>query len=220
MLEIGELNQRVEVAAEARLLNTEDAAVGQNIESTRIVELPVAYRSVGQLALLVPGVSFGTRMGRATGGTGRTSPAGTAVALVAHGQTNQTQSLTLDGVDIKEPRYNTMTLVPALDAIAEFKVQTAAYSAEYGFSSGAQVQIVMKSGTNAFHGSLYEFLRNNTLDAENYFLNFQLAPGEARKKKDTFRRNQFGAFLSGPVILPGYNGRNRSCLSITRYAGK
>jgi hypothetical protein len=66
-LEIGELNQRVEVAAEARLLNTEDAAVGQNIESTRIVELPVAYRSVGQLALLVPGVSFGTRMGRATG---------------------------------------------------------------------------------------------------------------------------------------------------------
>src|SRR5579885_1446819 len=125
---------RVDVTAEARLLNTEDAAVGQNIESKRVVELPVAYRSVGQLALLVPGVSFGTRMGRATGATGRTSPAGTAVALVAQGQTDQTQGVTLDGVDVKEPRYNTMTLVPSLDAIAEFKIQTAAYSAEYGLS--------------------------------------------------------------------------------------
>ncbi|HWB98596.1 MAG TPA: carboxypeptidase regulatory-like domain-containing protein, partial [Bryobacteraceae bacterium] len=218
-LELGELAQRVEVSAEARLLNTEDAAVGQNIESKRVVELPVAYRSVGQLALLVPGVSFGTRMGRATGGTGRTSPAGTAVALVAHGQTDQTQGVTLDGVDVKEPRYNTMTLVPSLDAIAEFKVQTAAYSAEYGFSSGAQVQVVMKSGTNAFHGAAFEYLRNQVLDAENYFLNFQLAPGEQRKAKDAFRRNQFGAFLSGPVMLPHYDGRNRTFWSFN-YEGR
>ena len=139
-------------------------------------------------------------MGRATGGSGRTSPAGTAVSLVAHGQTDQTQGVTLDGLDVKEPRYNTMTLVPSLDAIAEFKVQTAAYSAEYGLGSGAQVQIVMKSGTNGFHGAAFEFLRNQVLDAENYFLNFQLAAGAERKPKDVFRRNQFGAFLSGPIV--------------------
>ncbi|HZT31335.1 MAG TPA: TonB-dependent receptor [Bryobacteraceae bacterium] len=218
-LEIGELTQSVDVTAEARLLNTEDAAVGQNIESKRVVELPVAYRSVGQLALLVPGVSFGTRMGRATGATGRTSPAGTAVALVAQGQTDQTQGVTLDGVDVKEPRYNTMTLVPSLDAIAEFKIQTAAYSAEYGLSSGAQVQIVMKSGTNSFHGAAFEYLRNQVLDAENYFLNFQLAPGQAHNNKSPFRRNLFGAFLSGPVVLPHYNGRNRTFWSFN-YEGR
>jgi len=73
-LEVGELSQRVEVTAEARLLNTEDAAVGQNIESKRVVELPTGYRNIGHLAVLVPGVQFGTRMGRATGSTGRTSP--------------------------------------------------------------------------------------------------------------------------------------------------
>ncbi|MBL8293762.1 MAG: carboxypeptidase regulatory-like domain-containing protein, partial [Bryobacterales bacterium] len=189
-LEIGDLSQKVEVTAEARLLNTEDAAVGQNIESKRIVDIPIAYRNVGHLALMVPGVSFGTRMGRSTGASGRTSPSGTAVSLVAHGQTDQTQSLTLDGIDVKEPRYNTMTLTPSIDALAEFKVQTAAYSAEYGLGGGAHVQMVMKSGTNAFHGSVYEFHRNSALDAEDYFLNFELAPNEARKNKNALRRHQ------------------------------
>src|SRR3954454_12795395 len=101
VLDVGEISQRVEVTADARLLNTEDAAVGQSIESKRVVEVPVAYRNVGHLAVMVPGVSFGTRMGRTTGSTGRTSPSGTAVSLVAHGQTDQTQSLTLDGIDVK-----------------------------------------------------------------------------------------------------------------------
>ncbi len=219
VLEVGEISQRVEVTAEARLLNTEDAAVGQSIESKRIVEVPVAYRNVGHLAVMVPGVTFGTRMGRTTGSTGRTSPSGTAVSLVAHGQTDQTQSLTLDGIDVKEPRYNTMTLTPSLDAIAEFRVQTAAYSAEYGLGGGAQVQIAMKSGTNAFHGTVFEFHRNSALDAEDYFLNFELAPGETRKNKNAFRRHQFGTFLGGPVLLPGYNGRNRTFWSFN-YEGR
>ena len=81
VLDVGEISQRVEVTADARLLNTEDAAVGQSIESKRVVEVPVAYRNVGHLAVMVPGVSFGTRMGRTTGSTGRTSPSGTAVSL-------------------------------------------------------------------------------------------------------------------------------------------
>ena len=200
-------------------MNTEDAAVGQSIESKRVVEVPVAYRNVGHLAVMVPGVTFGTRMGRTTGSTGRTSPSGTAVSLVAHGQTDQTQSLTLDGIDVKEPRYNTMTLTPSLDAIAEFRVQTAAYSAEYGLGGGAQVQIAMKSGTNAFHGTVYEFHRNSALDAEDYFLNFELAPGETRRNKNALRRHEFGTFLGGPVLLPGYNGRDRTFWSFN-YEGR
>jgi hypothetical protein len=218
-LEIGELTQSVQVTAEARLLNTEDAAIGQNVESKRVVELPIAYPSIGQLALTVPGVSFGTRMGITTGATGRTSPPGTAVALVANGQTDQTDGYTLDGVDVKEPRYNTMTLVPSIDAIAEFKIQTASYSAEYGLSSGAQVQVIMKSGTNSLHGTVFEYLRNQVLDAKNYFLNFQLPAGATPQNKSPFRRNLFGAFLSGPVVLPHYNGRNRTFWSFD-YQGR
>jgi Carboxypeptidase regulatory-like domain len=166
-LEVGEITQSVQVTAEARLLNTEDAAIGQNVESKRVVELPIAYPSIGQLALIVPGVSFGTRMGITTGATGRTSPPGTAVALVANGQTDQTDGYTLDGVDVKEPRYNTMTLVPSIDAIAEFKIH---------------------------------YLRNQVLDAKNYFLNFQLPAGATAQTKSPFRRNLFGAFLSGPMV--------------------
>jgi hypothetical protein len=218
-LQVGEVSQSVEVVAEVRLLNTEDAAVGQSIETKRIIDVPVAYRNIGHLAVMVPGVTFGTRMGRTTGSTGRTSPSGTAVSLVAHGQTDQTQSLTLDGVDVKEPRYNTMTLTPSIDAIAEFRVQTAAYSAEYGLGGGAHVQVAMKSGTNAFHGSLYEFHRNSALDAEDYFLNFELAAGETRRNKNALRRHQFGTFLGGPVLLPGYNGRNRTFWSFN-YEGR
>ena len=218
-LEIGELTQSVQVTSEARLLNTEDAAIGQNVESKRVVELPIAYPSIGQLALTVPGVSFGTRMGITTGSTGRTSPPGTAVALVANGQTDQTDGYTLDGVDVKEPRYNTMTLVPSIDAIAEFKIQTATYSAEYGLSSGAQVQVVMKSGTNDLHGAAFEYLRNQVLDAKNYFLNFQLPAGATPQAKSPFRRNLFGVFLSGPAVLPHYHGRNRTFWSFD-YQGR
>src|SRR6059036_937541 len=116
-LEVGQLTQVVEVKAEARLLNTEDAAVGQNIESQRIVELPVGYRNVGHLAITIPGVQFGPGMGRATGTGARTSPSGSTLELVAHGQPGQTQGVTLDGTDVKEPRYNRMTLTPSLDAI-------------------------------------------------------------------------------------------------------
>src|SRR4030095_3921860 len=175
-LQVGELTQQVEVLGERRLLNTEDAAVGQNIESKRIVDLPVGYRNVGHLAIVVPGVTFGNRMGRATGATGRTSPAGTVVYLSANGQSGDTQGITMDGIDTTEPRYNQMTLTPSLDAISEFKVQTAAYSAEFGLAGGAQVQIAMKSGTNQFHGSLYEFLRNSAMDAGDYFLHFERRP--------------------------------------------
>lgn len=217
-LEVGALAERIEVVGGLRLLETEEAAVGGNIESRRIVELPLAARNIGHLAVLVPGVIFGGRMG-ATTGEGGASPGGTSVALVARGQHEITQKITLDGVQAQESRSNTMSLMPSLDAIEEFKVQTAAYSAEFGLGGGAQVQVAMKSGTNEFHGSVYNFARNDALDAEDYFLNFGLAPGEARRPKSRFRQQHFGAFLSGPVYLPGYDGRNRTFWSFN-YEGR
>lgn len=218
-LEVGQLTQTVEVTAEARLLNTEDAAVGQALEQKRVVELPVGYRQVGFLAVTMPGVTFGEQEGAAGNGA-RTSPQGATVDLVAYGQPSQTQGVTLDGVDIKEPRYSRMTLQPSIDAIEEFKVQTATYSSEYGFSGGAQTQISMKSGTNALHGSVYEFLRNSALDAEDYFLNYNLPAGATRKPKNPLHRNVFGVYVGGPVVFPKlYNGKNRTFFSFN-YEGR
>lgn len=111
----------------------------------------------------------------------------------------------------KDPRVHTTNFVPSIEALEEFKIQTNAYSAEYGFGGGAQVTITMKSGTNDIHGTFFDFLRNDLFDAENYFLNFELAPGAQRLKKNTLRQNQFGFVLSGPVFFPKlYNGKNKT----------
>src|SRR5207249_4201987 len=98
----------------------------------------------------------------------------------------------------------------------ELKVQTGSYSAKYGTNNGALVQVSLKSGTNQLHGTLYEFLRNDHMDAADYFLNFQVPAGTALAAKNPLRRNQFGAFLSGPVRLPKvYNGKDRTFWSFS-----
>jgi hypothetical protein len=113
----------------------------------------------------------------------------------------------------EDPRVHTANFVPSIEALEEFKIQTNAYSAEYGFGGGAQVTITMKSGTNALHGTLFEFLRNDAFDAENYFLNFELAPGATRAKKNKLRRNQYGLVVSGPIwknkTFWGFNWESR-----------
>src|SRR5262249_7169746 len=110
------------------------------------------------------------------------------------------QAVSLDGVDAMMPLYNMTSWSPSIDAIEEFKVQTGSYSAEYGQGAGAHIQISIKSGSNQLRGAVFEFLRNDKLDAENYFLNFERPAGSARVAKDRLRRNQFGAFLAGPVV--------------------
>ena len=196
---VGEITETVEVSAAAVALNTENPTVGGVIENKRIVDLPLNGRNVTQLAVLVPGVQFGERTGRGDGLQGFPIP-GAGFSVSANGQRETLQVVSLDGVDAKDPRIHITNFVPSIEAIEEFKIQTNAYSAEYGFGGGAVTSITMKSGTNEFHGTLFEFLRNEALDAENYFLNFELAPGTARRPKDKFRRNQFGAVVSGPLI--------------------
>ena len=198
-LPVGEITETVEVSAAAVALNTENPTVGGVIENKRIVELPLNGRNVTQLAVLVPGVQFGDRTGRGDGLGGFPIP-GSGFSVSANGQREIHQVVSLDGVDAKDPRIHITNFVPSIEAIEEFKIQTNAYSAEYGFGGGAVTSITMKSGTNGFHGTLFEFLRNEALDAENYFLNFQPAAGVARKPKDKFRRNQFGLVVSGPLI--------------------
>jgi hypothetical protein len=208
-LQVGSVAESIEVAASAALLNTENATVGAVIENRRIVELPLNGRNMQNLAVLVPGVQYGIRTGRSDGSGGFPIP-GQGFGVIANGQRETSQVISLDGVDAKDPRIHIANFVPSIEAIEEFKIQTNAYSAEYGFGSGAQVTITMKSGTNQLRGTFFNFLRNDVFDAENYFLNFELAPGATRAKKNTLRQNQFGFVLSGPVLFPKYDGRNKT----------
>jgi hypothetical protein len=209
-LEVGTLAETVEVSANTVQLNTENATVGGVIENKRIIDLPINGRNMVGLAVLVPGVQFGERTGRGDGMGGFPIP-GSGFSVSANGQRETFQVVALDGVDAKDPRINITNFVPSIEAIEEFKIQTNAFTAEFGFGGGANVQITMKSGTNDLHGTFFHFLRNDIFDAENYFLNFRRPAGSERLKKDPLRRNQFGFVLSGPVYIPKfYNGRNRT----------
>jgi hypothetical protein len=200
-LEIGEATFTIEVEASAVVLDTENATMGAVVENKRIVELPLNGRNMVQLAVLVPGVQFGHRGGLANGlGRARANGPipGQVYSISANGVRELHQVVSLDGLEAKDPLWNRTHFVPSIEAIEEFKVQTNTYSAEVGFGGGAVTSITMKSGTNQLHGTLFAFLRNDKLDAENYFLNFERV-GE-REPKDKLRRNQFGAVVSGPIV--------------------
>ena len=196
-LELGDVTFSIDVIAALVSLHTENATVGAVVENKRIVELPLNGRNMVNLAVLVPGVQFGAKTGLADG-LGGSPIRGQGYSVSANGVREMHQIVSLDGVDAQEPRFNRTAFIPSIEAIEEFKVQTNAYSAEAGFGGGAVTTITMKSGTNEFHGTLFEFLRNDTLDAENYFLNLE-RPVE-REPKDKLRRNQFGLVLSGPIV--------------------
>jgi hypothetical protein len=198
-LTVGSVTESVEVVASGAVLETENAAVGQVIENKRIVDLPLNGRNLIHLAAMVPGVQYGSRSGGADGQGGFPIPGG-GMSIIANGQREVHQSITLDGVESIAPLYNISSFTPSIDAVEEFKVQTGSYSAEYGQSSGGRVEISLKGGANDFHGTAWEFLRNDAFDAETYFLNFQRPATAGRLKKDRLRRHQFGGFFSGPVI--------------------
>jgi len=211
-LQVGQVSERVEVTGAVTALKTDEASIGEVIEQKRIVELPVNGRNVGNLATLQAGVMFGSRGGLdGQSGTGGGIPIpGQTIALVANGQREVSQHATLDGVVATEARVNTVPFSPSPEAIEEVKVFTGNYSAEYGFNSGAQLIMVMRSGTNDFHGSAFEFLRNDKLDAESYFQNY-FNTSATRLPKQQIRQNQYGFVVNGPVVLPKlYNGKDKT----------
>jgi hypothetical protein len=219
-LTVGSTTESVQVVASAVALKTEDASIGQVIDNKRVVELPLNGRNISALAVLTPGVQFGSQRSGEDGQGGQIP--GRMVAVYSNGQRSVSQQVTLDGVIVTGSQNNMVAFSPSIDAVDEFKVQTSSYSAEYGQSTGAVVQIAMKSGTNQFRGTIYEFLRNDKLAAKDYFLNFQLPAGTRQLPPNALRRNQFGAFVSGPVYLGKlYDGRNKTFWSFnyegTRY---
>jgi hypothetical protein len=211
-LKTGNINETVNVTNEAPLIN-ESPAVGAVVDRQFVENMPLNGRSFQSLLTLTPGVV-------AVPGAG----AGVKGEFSINGQRTEANYYMVDGVSAStgntpndnfasfgssgslpsESALGTTQSLVSLDALQEFRIQTSSYSAEFGRTPGGQISFVTRSGTNDWHGSAFDYLRNGALDANNWFNNFRNIP------KQSERQNDFGGTLSGPIVLPGYNGHNRT----------
>lgn len=166
-MQIGDLNQLVEVTGQQPVLQTEDASLGQVVEARKVLEMPLNGRNVFSLVALVPGVVPGGQSGTTPTGT---NPFAWGNYQIGGGQSNQSAAF-IDGAPINAVYSNLTALVPTQDAIQEFRVQTNNLGPEFGHLAGGAINLVTKSGTSQFHGSAYEFLRNRSLNANTFFNN-------------------------------------------------
>ena len=196
-LQVGGVGESVQVTSEAALVNTENASIGQVIENKRISDLPLNGRNAFALVLLAPDVHSNAgpvQSGFADRGTSLSD-------WSINGGPNAANNMMVDGTVAQNSYYPDLNANLAVDAVEEFKVQSGSMSAEYGFTLGGVINVATKAGGNAYHGTAYEFVRNNIFDARNTFAT-QLLP---------FRYNQYGLALGGPVRIPHvYNGKNKS----------
>jgi hypothetical protein len=201
-LEVGQVSQSVEVRAMANLLQSENATLGTVVSNASIVELPLNGREYLNLVALNSNTNT------------LAPPAGQAQSRQGGDRSNQSIAaggnriffdyFTLDGVNNTDVDFNTYMVLPSIDAIQEFKVQTGVYPAEFGHGA-TQINVLTKSGGNVFHGALFEFLRNDAMDA-----NSSYAFTANRPIKSPFKWNDFGFEIDGPVVIPKlFNGRNK-----------
>jgi hypothetical protein len=208
ILEVGDVAESVEVRAATPLLESSTSSIGAVIESKAVSDLPLNGRNFAQLAILSPGVTGVGFSATGTIGSGtRPDDMRPGTELFSNGNREQSNNFLLDGVDNNFRRNGLITLRPSVEAIREFKIQTNLFAAEQGRNPGATVNVITKSGTNEFHGSLYDFLRNDKLDARDFFN--VARPGV---RKPPFKQNQFGGSLGGPIA------RNR-LFFFTNYEG-
>ncbi|MDE0263394.1 MAG: TonB-dependent receptor [Bryobacterales bacterium] len=205
-LQIGEVTETIEVTGAVPLLQTEGGEMGQVVEERKIRELPLNGRNPFALAALTPGVAPGQNFG--------SNPLLLSNLGINGGRGGATEIL-VDGSPVTVPENSPGTyataIMPSVDRIQEFKVQTNSFSSEFGRTAGGIINVVVKSGSNEFHGLAFQYLRNSELDANNFFLN------RAGRELGVFQRNQFGFTLGGPIVrnrtffFGGYEGlRQRS----------
>jgi hypothetical protein len=191
MLSVTEHRETIAVTASVETLKTQDVSLGEVVESTSVHDLPLNGRMLVDLALTVPGAHIGH--GAQTGDMSALYwRPGQRSAITIGGARPNANYFLLDGATNTDPTFNTMNYSPSPDAVQEFQVQTGSYSAEMGGAGGGQVNIVTRQGTNRLHGTAYEFLRNDVLDARTW----NEMPGTTY-----LRQNNLGASLGGP--LPG-----------------
>jgi hypothetical protein len=185
-LQVGDANQSVTVEANAGLMQVESAEIKDVIQNQQVVDLPLKGRDFLELAVLSPGVV------NPPGGTRGDSLQQTGKLINVLGNRTGHNLFLVDGVSVTDEYFNNVSLNPSPDATREFNMELTDYSAEFGGKSGGVINVITKSGGNNFHGSVYEFVRNNIFDALNYF-NPPNVPAP-------FRENQFGAALGGPIV--------------------
>lgn len=195
-MQVGAVSEKMTVTAEAAPISTDEASLSQTINSRQTVDLPLNGRDVLKLSVTTPGVLPGVKSPAGNPGGGED--------FIAAGTREIQNSVSLDGVSIMNNLITTTTFRPSVDAIQEVQVQTGTYQAQYGGYIGLQMNLVSKSGANDLHGSVFEFVRNNDLDARGFFENHA-------KPQAPFHQNQFGFAVGGPVWIPKlYNGRDKT----------
>jgi hypothetical protein len=214
-LEVGQLTESIEIVGQAPLVDSQTATLGAVIDTQKILSLPLNGRNFAQLALLVPGVNTG-------------SGAGGAEGFSAAGLRADENAFQIDGTSNSDSFQGRITMRPNIDAIQEFKIQTNNYSAEFGKGGGAQVNVITKSGTRDFHGSAWEFVRNDAMQARRFFDTNRRAfpcdksdPNIATRAAcaPPFKQNQFGFNLGGPMFLIPKHKGERKTFFFTTYEG-
>jgi len=188
-LQVGEATQQVTVEESAVAVNTVSQELSQVIEKSRVTDLPLNGRNAADLTLLVPGaISANSNNSGALQGDTKQIPGANAIAV--NGARPDQIGYNLDGTNNEDLMSNVNLPFPFPDALQEFSVQTNSFDAQYGNNAGAVVNVVTRSGTNKFHGDLFEFVRNREFNAKGYFAD----------KKDPLKRNQFGGTVGGPIF--------------------
>lgn len=191
-LEVGAMTESVTIEAQTPLVQTSSSELGTTVKDEQIQALPLNGRNFVSLTRTVPGVLRGN-IGANIDGAGSLAWRASA-SFSANGQRARDNNFMLDGVDNNETWLQTVVIFPSVDALDEFKLQTSTYSAEFGRSLGGVVNLQIKSGTNSYRGSVFEFHRNDAFDANNFFNN------RAGRPKPDFKQNQFGFTIGGPVF--------------------
>jgi hypothetical protein len=191
-LPVGESSQTVEVVAQTPLLQTDNATVSSTITDTAVQDLPLNGRNFIQLVQLVPGANEGPGNGLTSGGRPDDRRPTNGFSVNAFDDTLNNQII--DGIDNNERIIGTIGVKPSIDAIQEVTVETNNYAPEIGRTAGGVVNVITKSGTNAFHGSLFEFFRNDIFDTRSAFATTGVVP------KPKLEQNQFGGSIGGPIV--------------------
>jgi len=210
-LKVGEASATVEITADAVILDTTTNSMGQVINDKYVQDIPLNGRHFTDLSLLTPG----TITPPANGFLSAPLRGQGSFGINTAGQREDTTNWLVNGINLNDPVQNQITFQPPIDTLAEFKIDNSAFPAEYGRNSGAIVNMATRSGTNAYHGELFEFIRNNDLDARNFF-------NTVPTPQASFNRNEFGADFGGPIkrnkafVFLAYEGlRQHQSLTVT-----
>src|SRR5258708_5516006 len=189
-LSAGQAAEKIEILADAALVDTTTTSMSQVINDKTVQEIPLNGRHFTDLSLLTPG----TITPPANGFLSAPLRGQGSFGINTAGQREDTTNWLVNGINLNDPVQNQITFQPPIDTLAEYKIDNSAFPAEYGRNSGAVVNLATRSGTNQYHGELFEFFRNNALDARNFFNTVAQGP------QAPYKKNEFGADFGGPII--------------------